>query len=151
MSLFLLCFTSNVFAAQVTLAWDASSGPVAGYHVYYSQQSGGYPTTPQQTTSNTTATVSNLADGAKYYFLVKAYDNSGNVSGPSNEVSKQFDPTPPIVTSPQNGLVAAYNFEETSGTTVVDVSGLGNHGAINGATRTTGKFGNALSFNGSSN
>ncbi|MDS4028186.1 MAG: LamG-like jellyroll fold domain-containing protein [Candidatus Contendobacter sp.] len=151
LGLLLLCFTNNAFAAQITLAWDASSGPVAGYHVYYSQQSGSYPATPQQTTSNTTATVSNLSDGAKYYFLVKAYDNNGNLSGPSNEVSKQLDPTPPVVTSPQNGLVAAYGFEETSGNTAVDASGQSNHGTINGATRTAGKFGQALSFNGSSN
>lgn len=47
------------------------------------------------------------------------------------------------------GLVAAYNFEEASGTTVVDGSGKGNHGTISGATRITqGKFGKALSFDG---
>ncbi|MFZ4536438.1 MAG: PKD domain-containing protein [Propionivibrio sp.] len=51
-----------------------------------------------------------------------------------------------------SGLVAAYNFEEASGTTVVDASGKGNHGIISGATRTTsGKFGNDLSLNGTSN
>ena len=53
-------------------------------------------------------------------------------------------PTPPA------GLVAAYNFNEGNGTTVNDASGNGNNGAINGATWTTyGKYGNALSFNGS--
>jgi PKD repeat protein len=50
------------------------------------------------------------------------------------------------------GLVAAYNFEEASGTTVVDASGKGNHGILTGAARSTsGKFGNDLSFNGTSN
>jgi PKD repeat protein len=50
------------------------------------------------------------------------------------------------------GLVAAYNFEETSGATVVDISGNSNHGTISGATRTTsGKYGKALSFDGASN
>src|SRR5689334_9457365 len=50
------------------------------------------------------------------------------------------------------GLVAAYGFEENTGTTTADVSGSNNGGTLNGATWTTaGKFGNALSFNGTSN
>ena len=47
------------------------------------------------------------------------------------------------------GLVGAYNFEEASGTTVVDASGKGNTWTISGATWTTqGRFGKALSFDG---
>ena len=47
------------------------------------------------------------------------------------------------------GLVAAYSFNEGSGTTVTDASGNGNAGTIANATWTTaGKFGSALSFNG---
>ena len=50
------------------------------------------------------------------------------------------------------GLVAAYGFEEASGSHVVDLSGKGHTGAIFGATRvTSGKFGKALSFDGISN
>ena len=40
------------------------------------------------------------------------------------------------------GLVAAYGFEEPSGTTAVDSSGKGNTGTIREATRAAGKFGN---------
>jgi len=47
------------------------------------------------------------------------------------------------------GLVAAYSFDEGSGTTVHDASGNGNNGTISGATWTTGKYGTGLSFNGS--
>lgn len=48
-----------------------------------------------------------------------------------------------------NGLVAAYGFEEAGGPIVIDTSGSGNGGVINGATRTSaGRFGRALSFNG---
>ncbi len=47
------------------------------------------------------------------------------------------------------GLVAAYSFDEGSGTTVFDASGNGNNGTISGTTWTTaGKYGNALVFNG---
>ena len=47
------------------------------------------------------------------------------------------------------GLVAAYGFDEGSGTTVSDASGNGNNGTISNATwSTAGKYGKALSFNG---
>jgi len=46
--------------------------------------------------------------------------------------------------------VAAYAFDEGSGTTVTDASGNGQNGTITGATWTSsGKYGYALSFNGS--
>ena len=46
--------------------------------------------------------------------------------------------------------MAAYAFSEGSGTTVGDASGGGLTGTISGATWTQGKYGNALSFNGTS-
>jgi hypothetical protein len=50
------------------------------------------------------------------------------------------------------GLVAAYGFDETSGSIVGDSSGNSNSGSITGAARiVAGKYGGALSFNGSSN
>jgi hypothetical protein len=59
-------------------------------------------------------------------------------------------PTPTPTATPAPGLVAAYGFNEGSGTVVNDASGNGNNGTINGATWTTsGKYGNALNFNGS--
>ena len=53
--------------------------------------------------------------------------------------------------APTPGLVAAYSFDEGSGTAVTDMSGFGNTGAINGPSWTaSGRFGNALVFNGGS-
>ena len=50
------------------------------------------------------------------------------------------------------GLVAAYGFDETSGSIVGDSSGNSNAGSITSAARiVAGKYGGALSFNGSSN
>ncbi len=57
--------------------------------------------------------------------------------------------TPTPTPSPQGGLVGYWKFDETSGTTANDSSGNSNNGTINGATRTTGKVNNALSFDGS--
>ena len=66
-------------------------------------------------------------------------------STPTATPTSTQTPTPPV------GLVAAYNFNEGSGTTVTDASGNGITGNIFGATWTTGgRNGNALSFNGSS-
>jgi PKD repeat protein len=49
------------------------------------------------------------------------------------------------------GLVAAYGFDEGSGSAVTDSSGNNNSGTISAATRSsTGKFGGALVFNGTS-
>jgi hypothetical protein len=48
-----------------------------------------------------------------------------------------------------SGLVAAFGFDEGSGSTVTDVSGNGNNGTLTNATwATAGKYGKALQFNG---
>ncbi|MFD0883384.1 LamG-like jellyroll fold domain-containing protein [Streptosporangium algeriense] len=59
-------------------------------------------------------------------------------------------PTPTSTSTPQPGLVAAYGMNEGSGTTVGDSSGRNNTGAATDTTWTTGRYGKALSFNGSS-
>jgi hypothetical protein len=54
--------------------------------------------------------------------------------------------TPP---APPAGLVAAYNFNEGTGTTLIDRSGRGHAGTLSGPTWTSaGRFGGALSFDG---
>jgi hypothetical protein len=56
------------------------------------------------------------------------------------------------VSPASTNLVGAWGFDDGSGTTAADASGRGNTGTLNGATWTTaGKFGGALSFNGTSN
>jgi hypothetical protein len=52
-------------------------------------------------------------------------------------------------TPPPSGLVAAYAFDESTGTTVADRSGTGNTGTLAGPTwAATGRFGSALNFDG---
>jgi hypothetical protein len=52
------------------------------------------------------------------------------------------------VTAAPTGLVAAWGFNEGTGTTLTDSSGNGRTGTITGATWTTGRYGQALSFDG---
>ena len=57
-----------------------------------------------------------------------------------------------VANTAPSALVAAYSFNEGTGTTLTDVSGNNLTGAIVGATWTTaGRYGNGLSFNGTSN
>jgi hypothetical protein len=80
-----------------------------------------------------------LTDGS-HTIRAMARDATGN--------SRTSDPRTLTVANATTGLRAAYGFEETSGTTVIDESG-GNNGTISGATRTTsGRFGRALTFDG---
>src|SRR5713101_8163184 len=88
-----------------------------------------------------------LLECTNYSYRVRATDAAGNLSGYSNTATA----TTNTGGSPPPGLVAAYSFNEGTGTTVADSSGNSNTGTITGATWTTqGKFGNALVFNGTS-
>jgi hypothetical protein len=74
-----------------------------------------------------------------------AAPNTGT-SGPVGVTVSNTAPPPPT------GLVASYNFDAGTGTTLADTSSNGNAGTITGATwSTSGKNGSALSFNGTSN
>ncbi|MCB1824480.1 MAG: PKD domain-containing protein [Candidatus Competibacteraceae bacterium] len=108
LSLFLFCFTSNVFAGQVTLAWDASSGPdVGGYKIVYGQASGAY-TSEVDVGNQTSATVANLDDSKTYYFAARAYNTDKTVeSANSNEVSRPASvatPPPPSIALPTSWI-----------------------------------------------
>ena len=83
-----LFFAATAHAAQVQLAWNASTGPnLGGHNLHYGQTSGNYTSTID-VGNKTSYTVSGLQDGKTYYFAVTAYDTSGNLeSGYSNQVS----------------------------------------------------------------
>jgi hypothetical protein len=74
-------------ARNVTLAWNASASlSTAGYNVYYGTASGTYPKkiSPGNVTSTT---LSNLTEGATYYFVATACDLNANESPRSTETS----------------------------------------------------------------
>src|SRR5262249_29396871 len=75
----------------------------------------------------------------------RARDAAGN-QATSSPIAVTVSATPP---PPPTGLVAAYGFSEGSGNTTADVSGNGNAGVLtNGTGWTSGKYGNAASFDG---
>ena len=92
----------------------------------------------------TTYKDTNVSATTSYTYRVRATDAAGNLSPYSNTASVTTSAAP-------SGLVAAYGFDEGSGTTVTDASGNGNNGTVANTTwSTAGKFGGALSFNGTS-
>ena len=83
---------SATVAGTVSLAWNANSETdLSGYKVYKGTSSGAYAapvaTLPKTTTSYTLA---GLQTGTTYFFTITAYDNSGNESLHSAEVSKSI-------------------------------------------------------------
>jgi hypothetical protein len=91
-----------------------------------------------QTASTTSKTVN----------LTLSAPAGGALLGTPSVASLIMGPSPVTSTT---GLVAAYGFNEGSGSTVADKSGNNNAGTIQGATWTAqGRYGSALSFNGTS-
>jgi hypothetical protein len=154
--------SANANAGQVSLAWDAVSG-ATGYKVYYGTTTGIYSSNVDAKTA-TSQTVANLIDGTRYYFVVQAY-NSTTTSAYSTEFAYTV-PVPPGgggsggsggggsggSAAVKANLVAAYGFEEPTGSQAIDASGFGNHGTISGTPRVaTTHFGKSLQFNGWNN
>jgi hypothetical protein len=84
------------------------------------------------------------ASNATHTLSARARDLAGNL-GTSATVSVTVSNTA------VSGLVAAYAFDEGTGTTTADATGKSHTGTLSGATWTTaGKNGKALSFNGTS-
>jgi len=90
----------------------------------------------------TTYSDTGLAAATTYRYQVRAADAAQNLSGYSSI-------TGATTLAGTSGLVAAYSFNEGTGTTLADISGSGNTGTIGTATWTTaGRYGSALAFNG---
>ena len=99
---FILSYSSAAQALQVTLAWGVpATGTPDGYRLFYRLQGQSYNySQPAWQGSTTTGTISNLQDTTTY-FVVRAYNASGE-SGDSNEATYQpaAPPAPAISLSP---------------------------------------------------
>ena len=124
---------------SVSLQWNPSTGGsgIAGYHVFLNGAQVGTATT------TTSFSFTGLSCSTSYQLGVEAFDTNGNTSGRTVQ-----DASTSLCDAP-SGLVAAYAFDETSGSVLHDSSGNGHDGTISGATWTSGHDGGALSFNGS--
>lgn len=84
-----LALILQLAGVTVTAAWDPNTDSTTGYQVLYGPMAGTEATTVD--VGNVTSARLVLAPGP-YFFVVKAYNALGKVSGPSNEVSYQVVP-----------------------------------------------------------
>jgi chitodextrinase len=135
-----------VSGTQIDLTWSAAQDNVAvtGYRVERCQGAGCTDFVRIATPTGTLFSDTALTPNTNYSYVVRATDAAGNLGPYSNAASATT-----LATVPE--LVAAYSFEEGTGSTVGDGSGRGNTGTIQNATWTTaGRYGKALVFDGSS-
>ncbi len=138
-SFFLFSGTSEVFAANATLTWNANSEvDLAGYKVYFGTSSGAYGPAIN-IGKQTNYTVTNLGIGT-YYFAVTAYDTSGNESPFSLERSKTFSgSTPPVISGvlatgiTSSGVTILWNTNQAATSQVAYglTTGYGSFSALN--------------------
>ncbi|MCD6262522.1 MAG: fibronectin type III domain-containing protein [Deltaproteobacteria bacterium] len=93
-----LLFAASAFATDVHFKWDASSGTVEGYRIYYgSSHEGPYSNLLGEVGGTTTDYVATLDPSKTYYLVVRAFNSYGE-SGNSNEIvwpTAGSDITPP--------------------------------------------------------
>ena len=78
--------------SSATLTWSANTeSDLAGYKIYRATTSGGYGAPVATLQGNvTTYIAAGLQSGTTYFFVVTAYDLSGNESPRSNEISRSI-------------------------------------------------------------
>jgi hypothetical protein len=94
LSLFTIAFVhlflpQHSYGVNVTLSWEPNSeADLAGYRIFYREEGQGYNyNNPAWEGTDTTSTIYNLDDDTTYYIVVRAFDEAGNESGSSAEVS----------------------------------------------------------------
>jgi WD40 repeat protein/fibronectin type 3 domain-containing protein len=135
-------------SSQINLAWTASTDNVgvAGYRVERCQGAGCSNFTQVATPTATSYNDTGLTANTTYQYRVRAVDAAGNLGGYSTVVSA----TTQTGGSTPGGLVAAYAFDEGTGSSAADATGKGHTGTLTGTAWAAGRFGSGLSFNGSS-
>ncbi|HXD23802.1 MAG TPA: LamG-like jellyroll fold domain-containing protein [Gemmatimonadaceae bacterium] len=137
---------STLSSTQISVTWSAATDNVAVTSYPVERCSGASCTNFAQigAPAGTSYSDSSLTPATTYRYRVRAKDAAGNLSQYSGIVNATTTSA-----SPGAGPVAAYNFDEGAGSTLTDVSGNSNTGAVTGALWTSaGRNGGALDFDG---
>lgn len=131
---------SALYRSSATFTWGANGNPAYTYYelVVASEPAFGV-VVATLSVSGTTVTAANLFPGTTYYAQVHAFNGmqiptlfttpplmTATAPDPLTSVS----PTPPSPYVPSSSLVGSWQFDEGSGLTAADGSGLGNSGAF---------------------
>ena len=129
-----------VFATSATFSWNPNGNPAyTFYQVIVATDPAFGIVTATLTVTSPSATATGLLPGVIYYSRVQAI-NGGQVAAPpfayvaipqtmtapDPEITVSSTPASPYVASP--GLVLVWQFDENTGTTTLDATGLGNTG-----------------------
>lgn len=105
--------SADAATIRLTFGWDANTeADLAGYRIYRSTTSGQYTYGAANALASYGKVTTGAADvtgaeGQRIYFVLTAFDTTGNESGPSNEVSYTIpDTTAPA--PPKNFLVKLF-------------------------------------------
>ena len=144
-----------------TYRWSFSTATTGTYDVYtrwttHVNRSTSVPITVAASNGLNTKTFNEQVNGGQWvlhgrYSFTAGVTKYVEMSAANGQASADAVRIVPVSSSTATitGLVAAYGFDEGTGTSVADRSGMGNNGIISGATWvSTGRFGKALSFNG---
>jgi hypothetical protein len=128
-----------------------SSVTISGSNLVVSG-SGGVSNATYYVLASTNLALSPMALWTRISTNVFSADGQFTITSPlDSSLAREFIVVATTVPAVIPGLVAAYPFDEGAGTTVSDVSGNGNNGTIINATWTaSGRYGNALVFDGTS-
>jgi chitodextrinase len=137
---------SGVSSSEIDLSWGSATDDVGvtGYQIFRCQGSGCANFAQVAQTAGTSYQDTGLGAATTYVYEVRATDAAGNLGPMSSRASATTR------AAGSAGLVAAFSFDEGSGSVVGDVSGNGNNGSVANASWVAGKYGGALSFDGSS-
>jgi thermitase len=119
--------------AIVNLSWTASAeADLAGYRVYRSTTSGsGYAEVTTSLVTATTYADASVANGTTYYYVIRAADTSGNLSGFSAQASAT-PVAPPVTTlfadNFESGSLAAGGWSVANGNSSVNAVSAFNSG-----------------------
>ena len=86
--IFFFSLVSSLYAMDIALKWAPNTEPdLAGYKVFFREKGQSYNyNTPYWECTEPECTVYDLDKTKTYYFVVRAFDNDGNISSNSNEV-----------------------------------------------------------------
>jgi hypothetical protein len=138
----------SITATSAAIAWTTNEAATTQVEYGLTTTYGASTALNTSLVTSHSATVSGLTAAKTYHYRVRSTDGSGNTA-----VSGDFTFTTAAAGGVDliTGLVAAYAFNEGSGSTAADASGSGRTATLTGASWTTqGKFGAAVKFNGSS-
>lgn len=106
-------------AASVNLKWNANpETDIASYRVSYGTSAGSHPTSVNAGLA-TRASITGLADGTKYYFVLTAISSSGQESETSDEISYQVPATTPLNQAPVADAKSVTTAEDTAASVVL--------------------------------